>query len=377
MHYCKSKTITIISCIFLGTLSLTGLNAQHTHHVAVSGEDSYGAKAYRSISAAAQKALPGDTIMVHEGVYREWINPPRGGSSEDMRIVYMAASGETVVIKGSEQVRGWKKVEQDTWELKLPNTFFGNFNPYSDLLQGNWYSAKGPYHTGAVYLNGHWLKEAARKDLVLKSESDGEAVDDISELMNLREITPGDKSGSSRKASGFLRASKGLETMNLRDGLSCVGRLQDGATLSYSIDFGEESMYMFIQAASPVEGGLVDIHMGDADGELLGTFDVGFTTEWTSFQPFHANLARPLSGSQDITLVFRSRPREKKTAGPQPSYWFAEVEGDSTIIWADFKKYAKEKAKLSKLLMQVLENTNDPRLTDAFDFPPYIQARGK
>jgi hypothetical protein len=40
---------------------------------------------------------------------------------------------------------------------------------------------------------------------------------------------------------------------------------------------------------------------------------------------------------------------------------------------ADNKKYAKVKAKLTKQLMQELEDTNDPRLTDAFDFPPYIQ----
>ena len=38
------------------------------------------------------------------------------------------------------------------------------------------------------------------------------------------------------------------------------------------------------------------------------------------------------------------------------------------------KNYASVKVKLSKQLMQVLEDTNDPRLTDAFDFPPYIQS---
>ena len=40
---------------------------------------------------------------------------------------------------------------------------------------------------------------------------------------------------------------------------------------------------------------------------------------------------------------------------------------------ADDKKYAKVKAKLSNQLSQVMENTNDPRLTDAFDFPPYVE----
>ena len=28
---------------------------------------------------------PGDTITVHAGVYRERVNPPRGGTSEEIR----------------------------------------------------------------------------------------------------------------------------------------------------------------------------------------------------------------------------------------------------------------------------------------------------
>jgi uncharacterized sulfatase len=40
---------------------------------------------------------------------------------------------------------------------------------------------------------------------------------------------------------------------------------------------------------------------------------------------------------------------------------------------ADDTKYAKIKAKLSAQLMEVLENTNDPRLKDEFDFLPYVE----
>ena len=39
---------------------------------------------------------------------------------------------------------------------------------------------------------------------------------------------------------------------------------------------------------------------------------------------------------------------------------------------ADDTEYAGVKAKLSAQLMQVMEETNDPRLTDAFDFQPYM-----
>jgi uncharacterized sulfatase len=42
---------------------------------------------------------------------------------------------------------------------------------------------------------------------------------------------------------------------------------------------------------------------------------------------------------------------------------------------ADDDSYAATKAELSKRLMSVLEETGDPRLTDAFDQPPYVEQR--
>jgi alpha-N-arabinofuranosidase len=53
--------------------------------------------------------------------------------------------------------------------VTLPNSLFGGFNPYSDLIRGDWFERKGrDHHTGAVYLNGEWLTEAAKLDDVLK-----------------------------------------------------------------------------------------------------------------------------------------------------------------------------------------------------------------
>ena len=126
-------------------------------------------KPFKTISAAARVAQPGDVITVHEGVYRERITPPRGGTSDRKRIVYQAAPGEKVEIKGSEVVKNWVKVQDDVWKVTLPNSFFGSFNPYSDLIRGDWFNPKGrEHHTGAVYLNGDWLNEAAKLDDVLK-----------------------------------------------------------------------------------------------------------------------------------------------------------------------------------------------------------------
>ncbi|NUQ62576.1 MAG: right-handed parallel beta-helix repeat-containing protein [Pirellulales bacterium] len=141
-------------------------------HVAAQGDDSHpGTQAapLRTVQRAADLAQPADVITVHEGVYREWVKPPRGGESDTKRIVYQAAPGEKVEIKGSEVVKNWVKVQDGVWKVTLPNSFFGGFNPYSDLIHGDWFNAKGrEHHTGAVYLNGHWLTEAAKLDDVLK-----------------------------------------------------------------------------------------------------------------------------------------------------------------------------------------------------------------
>ena len=95
--------------------------------VATSGNDANPgtpAAPLRTIQRAADLAQPGDAITVHEGVYRERINPPRGGESDAKRIVYQAAPGEKVEIKGSESVKNWVKVagrclESDPAQLVL------------------------------------------------------------------------------------------------------------------------------------------------------------------------------------------------------------------------------------------------------------------
>lgn len=143
------------------------------YHVAKSGDDKNegsSSSPLLTIQAAAKLAQPGDRITVHRGVYRERVNPPRGGSSDDKRIFYQAAHGETVTIKGSEEVKEWEKVTGDTWKAIIPNSFFGDFNPFKDTIHGDWFRSNGrQHHTGAVYLNGHWLYEAVKRDEVLKA----------------------------------------------------------------------------------------------------------------------------------------------------------------------------------------------------------------
>jgi len=140
--------------------------------VSTNGNDSQAGTAelpLRTIQRAAELALPGDVILVHQGIYRERINPPRGGLSDHQRISYQAAAGEKVAIKGSEVISNWVEIQPGVWQTTLPNSFFAGFNPYTNLIRGDWFNPqKRQHHTGAVYLNGNWLAEAATLQEVLK-----------------------------------------------------------------------------------------------------------------------------------------------------------------------------------------------------------------
>ena len=141
------------------------------YHVAVQGDDNAeGTRAapFRTIAAASRLAQPGDVITVHEGTYRERVTPVRGGTSDDLRIVYRAAPGETVMIKGSEVINSWESVEGSVWKVVLPNDFFGDYNPYADEIRGDWFADLGrKHHTGEVYLNGRSLYEVDALEKVL------------------------------------------------------------------------------------------------------------------------------------------------------------------------------------------------------------------
>lgn len=146
------------------------------YHVAPTGSDAAKGLAdcpFRTINHAAQVALPGDTVTVHNGTYREWINPLSGGESEYKRILYRVAPGEKAEVKGSEVVTGWKqsKGSKTVWQVTLDNSFFGEYNPFNDRLYGDWLWSDKYHHTADVYLNDVSLYEVFSKEKVFAPDT--------------------------------------------------------------------------------------------------------------------------------------------------------------------------------------------------------------
>lgn len=159
--------------IFWSFIISSSLLFAKEYHVNVKGNDSNNgsiAKPFKTINRAVHFAKAGDTITIHSGTYREWIKPLVGGTSDKKRILFRAAKGENVDIKGSEIINNWVKVNDAVWKATIPNSFFGNYNPYRDSIYGDWFTSFGRiHHTGEVYLNGKSFYEVNSLDKVINS----------------------------------------------------------------------------------------------------------------------------------------------------------------------------------------------------------------
>ena len=316
-------------------------------HVATKGSDSNRGtrrSPLRTIQKGAELAQPGDVITVHDGVYRERVNPPRGGKSERMPIVYRAAPGEQVQIKGSEVMKGWTNVQGDVWSVTLPSSFFGAFNPYKDVIHGDWFDPRGRvHHTGAVYLNGDWMIEAPKLEDVLSPV--GTPLPWMNQparpcLLNVAWLKRGTAGGQAGRtpATGFS-TQNGVQNAACTEGGECIGWIESGDWVRYDgFDFGEGTEQLEFRTASATEGGVIEARLGSPTGELLGTCVVGNTGGWQEWSSVFAKI-RNTGGVKSLCLVFKSISDQggMDPAAPIVPLWFAKAEEADTTIWAQFK----------------------------------------
>lgn len=132
-------------------------------------EKGYGTKElpFQTITEAAGIAAPGDEVIVSRGVYRESVNPIYGGMSDKNRIIYRSEIERGAIITGAEKAVSWTQYENDVWEFRVNNSIFGEYNPYTELVKGDWYFPISPVHTGKIYFNGKAMYEVPSLDAVL------------------------------------------------------------------------------------------------------------------------------------------------------------------------------------------------------------------
>lgn len=134
------------------------------------GGDGSKEQPFQKINTAAAIAKAGDVVYVLPGIYREWVNPLQGGTDEEHRIEYRSTEPLKAVITGSELLSGWSKVSGNVWSAVVPNEVFGNYNPYTTEIFGDWYYSLTPRHTGEVFLNGRSMYEVFSMEDLEKAE---------------------------------------------------------------------------------------------------------------------------------------------------------------------------------------------------------------
>lgn len=132
--------------------------------------DGTQSRPFKHIHDAAQLAHPGDEVIVAPGLYREYIDPKFAGT-EDAPIVYRSAEPLKAEITGAEEIKNWQPYGGDVWVARIDNSIFGEFNPYTQMVEGDWYFGKIDKHTGEVWLNDQALYEVTTLEECLHPET--------------------------------------------------------------------------------------------------------------------------------------------------------------------------------------------------------------
>jgi len=160
---------------------------------------------FLTINKAAQVLQPGERVVIMTGVYRERVDPVRGGSGPDKMISYEAAPGANVVVKGSRLVKtGWApstgfkldlapsaRASVKIYQRRLDDLDFQGYNPFGmvSIMQDRVYLKPTPEELwrhlarrGMVFVDGRRLdqvelyQELGRRDGAFWCEHDGLAI---------------------------------------------------------------------------------------------------------------------------------------------------------------------------------------------------------
>ena len=131
---------------------------------------------FRHVNDAAKIALPGDEVIVAPGIYREYVCPVHAGT-EEARITYRSEQPRAARITGAEELKTWTPYQGNTWTARVKNTLFGAWNPYVEMVCGDWYFAPVVRHTGAVFINDRMMFETTSLQDCLDAKADPHAWD--------------------------------------------------------------------------------------------------------------------------------------------------------------------------------------------------------
>lgn len=114
----------------------------------------------KTIQAAAMRAEAGDTVYVHPGIYREWVQPMHSGSPGEP--IRFEANPGTVFVRGSEILpERWVKTSvAGVYEMELTGKWLEPESPFRQPLR-NVYSSRS---LGQIFVDGEMWHAATSKE---------------------------------------------------------------------------------------------------------------------------------------------------------------------------------------------------------------------
>jgi parallel beta-helix repeat protein len=99
--------------------------AQQNPHASDDGPGT-AARPWKTFAKAAEKAGPGDVVVIRDGVYRERVLAKTSGTAQ-APIRFEAAPGEHVVLTGADRLTGWRKADEarPIYSTTWPHKFIG------------------------------------------------------------------------------------------------------------------------------------------------------------------------------------------------------------------------------------------------------------
>ena len=93
---------------------------------------------FRSIQAAADRMVAGDTCFLRGGIYRETVRPKNSGR-RGQPIRFIAYPGEVVVLSGTEPIKGqWSVYRGSIWKTAVHKVFVQLFVDGRMMIEARW-----------------------------------------------------------------------------------------------------------------------------------------------------------------------------------------------------------------------------------------------
>ncbi len=110
---------TFVAVLLAGAIAATSTAADiHVDGDADAAEpDGSMAAPWPTVAAGLEKAGPGDTVIVHAGLYRESVRVPGGEAGRPVTL--KAADGQRVILSGAVPVTGWKAAGDGVYTATL------------------------------------------------------------------------------------------------------------------------------------------------------------------------------------------------------------------------------------------------------------------